>query len=126
MHGIIAAEAIFSDVDISEVDLSGADLWGDDFTGADLAYANLSGSNLRGANFEGANLSSANLSGANPREAGLVGTNLLDSRFDNLISIEDADFSGTQKLSEHSREYLLSIATGAHPVTGINTTKSLE
>ena len=86
MHGIIAAEAIFSDVDLSEVDLSGA----------------------------------------NPREAGLVGTNLLDSRFDNLISIEDADFSGTQKLSEHSREYLLSIATGAHPVTGINTTKSLE
>ena len=126
MHGIIGAEAIFSDVDLSEVDLSGADLRGDDFTGADLAYANLSGSNLRGANLEGANLSSANLSGANLREAGLVGTNRLDSRFDNLISIEDADFSGTQKLSEHGREYLLSIATGAHPATGINTTKSLE
>ena len=79
---------------------------GDDFTGADLAYANLSGANLR--------------------EEGLMGINLLDSRFDNLISIEDTDFSGTQKLSEHSREYLLSIAIGAHLVTGINTTKSLE
>ena len=125
-HSFRAAEAIFGDVDLSEVDLSGADLRGADFTGTDLAYSNLSGSNLRGANLEKANLSSANLSGANLREAGLVGRNLLDARLDNLISIEDADFSGAQNISEHGKEYLLSISTGVHPVTGKNTTKSLE
>ena len=126
MHGVIAAAANFSSVDLCDSDLSGADLRGVDFTGADLESANLSGSNLRGAIFTGTNLSSANLSGANLREASLVGANLLDTRLTNLIGIEDADFSDTQNLSEGNREYLRSIATGAHPETGKDTADSLN
>ena len=126
MHGVIATTANFSSVDLSDADLSGADLRGVDFSEADLSSANLSGSNLREAKLTGANLSSANLSGANLREAGFVGANLLDTRLTNLISIEDADFSGAQNLSEDNREYLRSIATGAHPETGKNTAESLN
>ena len=126
MHGVIAATANFSTVDLSEADLSGADLRGVDFTEADLSSANLSGSNLRGEKLERTNLNSANLSGANLREAALMGANLLDARLSNLISIEDADFSEAQDLSEDDREYLRSIAVGAHPETGTNTTESLN
>ena len=126
MHGVIAATANFSSVDLCDSDLSGADLRGLDFTGADLESANLSGSNLRGAIFTGTNLSSANLSGANLREAGFVGAKLLDTRLTNLISIEDADFSEAQNLSDENREYLRSIATGAHPQTGKDTAESLD
>ena len=57
---------------------------------------------------------------------GLVGANLHDARFTNLIGIEDADFTDAQNLSDDNREYLRSIASGAHPETGKDTTESLD
>ena len=126
LHGVIAALADMHGVDLSHADLSGADLRNIDLGGSDLSFANLSGSNLNGAILIGANLTSANLSGANLREVDLTGANLLNARLENLVSIDEADFTNVAGITEERRNYLREIASGSHPVNGVDTAESLN
>ena len=125
LHGAVAAAAALIGADLSEADLSGADLRGSDFSGADLSGTNLSGANLRGANLTGANLRGSNLSGANLREANLTDANLLEAGLTNLISIDGADFTNVQNLSQDTRRYLRSVASGVHPGTDRDSVETL-
>ena len=66
------------------------------------------------------------MNGANLREANLTGSNLKDTQLTNLISIEGADFTDASALSKESASYLISIASGSHPVTARQTAQTLK
>lgn len=103
------------------VDLSGTDLRGVDFNGADLSAADLSGADLGDANLAG-----CNLAGANFEQAVLEGTRFFygrcqsatpaaaEGRLD-LVNgagsgavVENANFSGVQRLDAATHHYLAS------------------
>ena len=111
---VIRLHEILKGVDLSATDLRGVDFNGADLSGTDLSHADLSGANLAGCNLAGANLERAVLDGvrlfygrsqtATPR--------LLQGRFD-LISgggsgavVENANFSGVQRLDPATHQYL--------------------
>ncbi|MEB3184001.1 MAG: pentapeptide repeat-containing protein [Cyanobacteriota bacterium] len=103
------------------VDLSGTDLRGVDFNGADLRGCDLAGSDLSGANLAGCNLAGANL-----EEARLEGTRFFYGRAQTATPIrpefradlqsgsgsgavvENANFSGAQRLDPQTHHYLAS------------------
>ena len=106
LHGLIAAHATMSQVDLSSTDLSGANLRGADLSESDLSDSNLSGANLRDTNLTGAALQSAQLT--------------------HLISIEGSDFTGVSGLSDESAQYLSSIAKDSHSDTFRQTSETLN
>lgn len=101
------------------VDLSGTDLRGLDFNGADLR-----GSDLSGCDLSGANLAGANLAGANLEQARLEGTRFFYGRAQTATPwrpeqsadlqsgkgsgavVENANFSGVQRLDAQNHHYL--------------------
>ena len=103
------------------VDLSGTDLRGVDFNGADLRGCDLAGSDLSGANLAGCNLAGANLEAAR-----LEGTRFFYGRAQTATPIrpefradlqsgsgsgavvENANFSGAQRLDPQTHHYLAS------------------
>ncbi|MFM8524774.1 MAG: pentapeptide repeat-containing protein [Cyanobacteriota bacterium] len=103
------------------VDLSGTDLRGVDFNGADLRNSDLADCDLRGANLAGANLAGANLEQARLEDTrffyGRAQTaspsrpdqplDLQSGRCSGAV-VENANFSGVQRLDPESHHYLAS------------------
>lgn len=101
------------------VDLSGTDLRGVDFNGADLRNSDLAGCDLSGANLAGTNLAGANLEQARLEETRFFygaaqsaspcrpdqPPDLLSGRCSGAV-VENANFSGVQRLDPESHHYL--------------------
>lgn len=126
LHGAILSMADSSEADLTGADLSGADLREANFNGTYLSEADLSGANLGGTDLSGADLRGANLSGAYLSQANLSEADLSGAQLINLVSISGADFTDVENLSEGTREYLCSIATGTHSVTKRDTRATLN
>jgi uncharacterized protein YjbI with pentapeptide repeats len=101
-------------VDLSGTDLRGIDFNGADLSGTDLSYTDLSGANLAGCNLAGANLEQALLDGARLfyGRSQTATPRLLQGRLD-LTSgvgsgalVENANFSGVQRLDAATHQYL--------------------
>ena len=111
---VIRLHQILKGVDLSGTDLRGVDFNGADLSGTDLSYADLSGANLAGCNLSGANLERALLDGARLfyGRSQTATPRLLQGRFD-LTSgagsgalVENANFSGVQRLDAATHQYL--------------------
>ena len=101
-------------MDLSGTDLRGVDFNGADLSGTDLSHVDLSGANLAGCNLAGANLERALLDGARLfyGRSQTATPRLLQGRFD-LTSgagsgalVENANFSGVQRLDAATHQYL--------------------
>jgi uncharacterized protein YjbI with pentapeptide repeats len=111
---VIRLHQILKGVDLSGTDLRGIDFNGADLSGTDLSYADLSGANLAGCNLAGANLERALLDGARLffGRSQTATPRLLQGRLD-LTSgagsgalVENANFSGVQRLDAATHQYL--------------------
>lgn len=113
---VIQLHAILKGVDLSGTDLRGVDFNGADLRGADLAGSDLSGANLAGSNLAGANLEQARLEGtrffygraqtASPCRSDQHAD--LQSGSGSGAVVENANFSGVQRLDPQSHHYLAS------------------
>lgn len=111
---VIRLHQILKGVDLSGTDLRGVDFNGADLSGTDLSHADLSGANLAGCNLAGANLERALLDGtrlfygrsqtATPRL--LQGRLDLSSGAGSGALVENANFSGVQRLDAAAHHYL--------------------
>jgi uncharacterized protein YjbI with pentapeptide repeats len=111
---VIQLHLILKGVDLSSTDLRGVDFNGADLRGSDLSHCDLSGANLAGANLAGANLDQARLEGtrffygrsqtATPRVPD--GPIDLASGGGSGAVVENANFSGVQRLDPQSHHYL--------------------
>jgi len=116
VHGVpvIQLQLILRGVDLSGTDLRGVDFNGADLRGCDLAGSDLSGANLAGTNLAGANLEQAKLEGtrffygraqtATPRRPELP-TDLHSGGGSGAV-VENANFSGCQRLDAQTHHYL--------------------
>ena len=111
---VIRLHQIIKGVDLSGTDLRGVDFNGADLSGTDLSNADLSGANLAGCNLAGANLERALLDGARLfyGRSQTATPRLLQGRLD-LTSgassgavVENANFSGVQRLDASTHQYL--------------------
>ena len=111
---VIRLHQILKGVDLSGTDLRGIDFNGADLSGTDLSYTDLSGANLAGCNLAGANLEQALLDGARLfyGRSQTATPRLLQGRLD-LTSgvgsgalVENANFSGVQRLDAATHQYL--------------------
>lgn len=123
---VIRLQRILRGVDLSGTDLRGVDFNGADLAGADLAGADLGGANLAGCNLAGANLEQAVLEGtrffygrcqsATPASSGAASGEAPGDkgRLDPVggarsgAVVENANFSGVQRLDAASHHYLAS------------------
>ena len=113
---VVQLHAILRGVDLSGTDLRGVDFNGADLRGADLAGCDLSGANLAGANLAGANLEQARLEGcrffygraqtASPCRPGVSPDPQSGSGSGAVV--ENANFSGVQRLDPQTHHYLAS------------------
>lgn len=111
---VIRLQLILRGVDLSGTDLRGVDFNGADLRGCDLAGSDLSGANLAGTNLAGANLEQAKLEGtrffygraqtATPRRPDLP-TDLHSGGGSGAV-VENANFSGCQRLDAQTHHYL--------------------
>ena len=100
MSGANLAKANLSKANLSEVDFSGTECWNEEHwnkgtlysTNKELDYIKTMGANLENANLSKANLSHACLSNANLANANFQETQLNGVDFDNVFSIDGADF----------------------------------
>jgi uncharacterized protein YjbI with pentapeptide repeats len=111
---VVRLHQILKGVDLSGTDLRGVDFNGADMSGIDLSHADLSGANLAGCNLAGANLERALLDGARLfyGRSQTATPRLLQGRLD-LTSgagsgavVENANFSGVQRLDAATHQYL--------------------
>lgn len=117
-HGVpvIKLQVILKGVDLSGTDLRGVDFNGADLRGCDLTGSDLSGANLAGCHLGGANLERAVLEGtrffygraqtATPFAAEAM-ADLHSGRGSGAL-VENANFSGVQRLDPQSHHYLAS------------------
>jgi len=113
---VIQLQLILKGVDLSGTDLRGVDFNGADLRGCDLAGSDLSGANLAGSNLAGANLEQARLEGtrffygraqtATPIRPELRAD--LQSGSGSGAVVENANFSGAQRLDPQTHHYLAS------------------
>ena len=86
------AKANLEEANLSFADLSNANLAKANLEEANLSYADLSNANLSKANLSETNLSNANLAEANLAEANFQKAQLKNVKFDQVLSIQEADF----------------------------------
>jgi uncharacterized protein YjbI with pentapeptide repeats len=113
---VIQLQLILKGVDLSGTDLRGVDFNGADLRGCDLAGCDLSGANLARTNLAGANLEQARLEGtrffygraqtATPMHPGEPADLRIGSGSGAVV--ENANFSGVQRLDPQTHHYLAS------------------
>ena len=111
---VVRLHQILKGVDLSGTDLRGVDFNGADMSGIDLSHADLSGANLAGCNLAGANLERALLDGARLfyGRSQTATPRLLQGRLDltsgagSWAVVENANFSGVQRLDAATHQYL--------------------
>ena len=111
---VIRLHQILRAVDLSGTDLRGVDFNGADLSGSDLSHCDLSGANLAACNLAGANLERSVLDGARfffgrPQTAtpAMAGQRFdLGSGTGSGALVENANFSGVQRLDASTHHYL--------------------